>query len=169
MMNAPSPVAPTYRALSGSELKELILRRIAAELDKTGKFLPHVTFPCVQFYMNLQVQIPLMRDRDFSIAKSVEEAVTSLIVEDGKIVDAETIALNPEHDGYLYNGEATEVVSVETSIVETPEKPADAIREEAGLPVIVQEISKGHGGFMKISDREIVREPKGASKKGSKR
>lgn len=46
---------PTFNALTGPELKDVILKAVSDEIDLSGEFKAHVTFPWVKFTFKLDV------------------------------------------------------------------------------------------------------------------
>lgn len=130
---------PEYKGLTGAELKAIILKRIGDAIDASGKFDPHLTFPNLQFYWNLQVRMPITTDRNFAVELTVDEVQLS--------------AATP-----------AETVSLTDTIVETNDNPADAIRNDNELPVVLTEVGMTKGGIPTITER--VQEPRKRNERG---
>jgi hypothetical protein len=125
-------VAQLYNALTGLELKQLILKHLDEKLEATGKFNGYTTYPNVQFWANVQVHLPLMADRDFQVEEKVEYNI-------------------------LTDTDPAETISVVASLNEDVDNPADKIRDENNMPVFETRITKGHGGLVQAQDVPVVR------------
>ena len=121
-----------YNALSGPELRELILKKVTTLLDDSGKFDFHLTYPNCQFAVTIQVHLPVTRDRNFELKVKVDENPLPSDVE------AETIVL-------------------QDSIIESQDNPPDKIRDDNQMPVSVPEVLKHPSGVIEVADKKEVR------------
>lgn len=121
-----------YNPLSGPELKELILKKCNTILDNSGKFDAHISWPNCQFYINIQVHLPVTKDRDFTLQAKVEEQ-----------------QLPPDVE--------TETLNLVGSTIESGENPPDKIRDDNQMPVSIPEVKVSKGGIVEVIEKKEIR------------
>lgn len=112
----------TFNALTGKELKEVILQKISEELDLSGDFGPHLTYPWIKYDFRVRV------------LSYPRQAVTS---DPDVKAEATTISNIPERSETIH-----EIQVTNEQIIDTP----DQARADHNLPIPTA--TPGPGGVL---------------------
>ncbi len=111
---------PHFTALSGSELKSVILKRIEQEMENSGDFNNNITYPWLKYIFELKIT---------SYPKFAFDAELQTVVEiEGEHKDPEGA---PENLVPSMDDVKETVITAEPMIVDTP----DQARVDADLPL----------------------------------